>query len=114
MLQTKLIRKQPAPLDAQQQPENNPCLMEFNFGISIDSMLLANGPVFIEKIHIIMNETKAVIHEAFYDFIRDAKSLNKTRQTDRRCIEDTQTVDADEVYQRISHIIPKVGRTVRG
>lgn len=55
-----------------------------------------------------MNETKAVIHEAFYDFIRDAKSLNKLRKNDRRSIEDTRTFDADEVYQRISQIIPKV------
>lgn len=55
-----------------------------------------------------MNETKAVIHEAFYDFIRDAKSLNKIRYKDRRIAEGIQTVDADEVYQRISHIIPKV------
>lgn len=81
------------------------CLAELHFGFSLDSMLIANGPVFIEKIHIVMNETKAVIHEAFYDFIRDAKNLNKKRKIKRI---GTTTVDADEVYQRIYHIIPKV------
>lgn len=79
-------------------------------------MLIANGPVFIEKIHVVMNETKAVIREAFYDFIRDAKTFNKKRKAKRI---GTTTVDADDVYQRIYHIIPRVrlegletGRTV--
>lgn len=68
-------------------------------------MLIANGPVFIEKIHVVMNETKAVIREAFYDFIRDAKNFNKKRKAKRS---GTTTVDADDVYQRIYHIIPRV------
>lgn len=91
---------------------NNLCLTELNFGISLDSMLIANGPVFIEKIHVVMNDTKAVIHDGFYDFIRDAKSLNKSVKKEKRNDNDTTTVDADEIYQRISHIIPKVGTAV--
>lgn len=88
-----------------QQSDSFTCLCEFNFGISLDSTLIANGPVFIEKIHVVMNETKAVIREAFYDFIRDAKNLNTKRKGKRS---GTTTVDADDVYQRIYHIIPRV------
>lgn len=82
--------------------------MEFDFGIFVDSTLIANGPVFIEKLDVVMNETKAVIHEAFYNFIRDAKNLNKKLGITKRNSGAVTTVDAAEVHKRIFHIIPKV------
>lgn len=104
-MQTKFIRGPLSPTDSRAV---DTCLVEFDFGIFVDSMLIANGPVFIEKLHVVMNETKAVIHEAFYNFIRDAKNLNKNLGKTKRNNGAVTTVDAAEVHKRIFHIIPKV------
>lgn len=106
--QSRFFRKLPKPSEGQVQKKTHPILMEFNFGISVDTILTVNGPLLVEKIHIIMNESKAVIHEALYDYIRDAKSLNKVRYNTKGSIENTRIVDADEEYERISQFIPKV------
>lgn len=85
-------------------------------------MLLAKGTPSLEKIQLNINDTKAVVHGGLYDFIRDAKVYRKnlpkptpTRSVSRISVIETNATDdnadgstTDDIYERISPIIPKV------
>lgn len=82
-----------------------PCLAELSFGIALDSVLPATGPLFVEKIELIIKQTKTFIYDGLYDFIRDTNHLNRI---EKKPMKTAQSLDIEELCQRISPIIPKV------
>lgn len=99
----------PSIKDNQQQPQQKtkPCLAEFCFGISLDGSMTTSGPIFIEKLHLVLNETKTYIHDGLYDFVRDSTQVEKMPLS--RNIHQNQATQyaIDEICQRFSPIIPK-------
>lgn len=84
-----------------------PCLAEFSFCIALDGAVTATGPLAVEKMHLVIKQTKTYIHDGLYDFIRDTNHLNRV---ENKPIKSTQSLNIDELCQRISPIIPKVSK----
>lgn len=83
-----------------------PCLAELSFGIALDGVLTATGPIAVEKMQLVIKQTKTYIHDGLYDFIRDTNHLNRV---EKKTNKSTQSLNIDELCQRISPVIPKVG-----
>lgn len=83
-----------------------PCLAELSFGIALDGALTATGPIAVEKMQLVIKQTKTYIHDGLYDFIRDTNHLNRV---EKKTNKSTQSLNIDELCQRISPVIPKVG-----
>lgn len=91
--------------------KNKPCMVELSFGISLDAVLMAQGPLSLEKIQLTMNHTKTTVHGGLYDFIRDVKTEKKRTggaATGTAAKSSSLPMDNNDLYQRISPIIPKV------
>ncbi|XP_055610568.1 protein hobbit isoform X2 [Uranotaenia lowii] len=97
--------------------ECQPCLGELSFGIAMDSVLVAHGPISLEKLQLAMTNTKMVLHGGLYEFIKDAQSQKRRHQMFLRqnsiSLDQVPIFDADstsngsEAYLRIAPIIPK-------
>lgn len=90
-------------------------MVELSFDIALDAVLMAQGPLSLEKIQLTMNHTKTIIHGGLYDFIRDAKKRRSDLKNSpiKAFVPPAQYVsstpfDSNDLYQRISPIIPKV------
>lgn len=90
-------------------------MVELSFDIALDAVLMAQGPLSLEKIQLTMNHTKTIIHGGLYDFIRDTKKRRSDLKNSpiRALAPPPQNVssipfDSNDLYQRISPIIPKV------
>lgn len=92
--------------DVQPPQKLKPSLAELSFGIALDGALTATGPIVVEKLQLVVKQTKTVIHDGLYDFIRDANHLNKTDAI-VKTTKSTASLNIDEICQRISPIIPK-------
>lgn len=88
----------------EQQPKLKPCLAELSFCIALESVLQATGPLCVEKLQLLINQTKTYIHDGLYDFIRDTNHLNLV---ERKPVKSTPPPDIEEICHRISPIIPK-------
>lgn len=111
--QAKILRHYP-PLNKQVPSGTNqkPCLVELSFGIALDGVLMAQGPPSLEKIQLTMNHTKTIIHGGLYDFIRDAKTVKRLAgKSTKPKVNLSTPINSNEVYQRLSPIIPKVIHT---
>lgn len=82
-----------------------PCLAELSFGIALDGAVTATGPLDVEKMQLVIKQTKTYIHDGLYDFIRDTNHLNRV---EKKASKSTQSLNIDELCQRISPVIPKV------
>lgn len=82
-----------------------PCLAELSFGIALDGILTATEPLAVEKMQLNIKETKTYFHDGLYDFIRDSNNSNRI---EKKTTKSTQSLNIDELCQRISPIIPKV------
>lgn len=82
-----------------------PCLAELSFGIALDGAITAAGPLAVEKMQLVIKQTKTYIHDGLYDFIRDTNHLNRI---EKKATKSTQSLNIEELFQRISPIIPKV------
>lgn len=71
--------------------------------------MTAVGPLFVDKMQIIVKQTKTFIHDGLYDFIRD---INRSSHIERNTNKATQSLNIDLLCQRISPIIPKVSVTM--
>lgn len=54
-----------------------PCLAELSFGIALDGAISATEPLAVEKMQLVIKQTKTYIHDGLYDFIRDTNHLNR-------------------------------------
>lgn len=84
-----------------------PCLAELSFGIALDGALTTAGPLAVDKMQLVIKQTKTSIHDGLYDFIRDTNHLNRVENKPSKS---TQSLNIDELCQRISPIIPKVSK----
>lgn len=82
-----------------------PCLAELSFDIALDGAITTTGPLAVEKMQLVVKQTKTYIHDGLYDFIRDTNHLNSVEKQPNKS---TQSLNIDELCQRISPIIPKV------
>ncbi|KAJ8953880.1 hypothetical protein NQ318_019120 [Aromia moschata] len=77
-------------------------LAEFSFGISMETILVAQGPLSVEKLDIRMSHTSAVINGGFYNLAHDTKNKEIVH------VGRTYTYyREDDIFQRIWPIIPK-------
>ncbi|CAG9838728.1 unnamed protein product [Diabrotica balteata] len=77
-------------------------LAEFSFGISLETILVAQGPLSVEKLHIKMSQSSAVINGAFYNIAHDPNKISRKSSIvyEHYCKE-------DDIFQRFRPIIPK-------
>ncbi|XP_026465136.1 protein KIAA0100-like, partial [Ctenocephalides felis] len=54
--------------------DSEPCLVELSFAISLEAMLIAQGPISVEKLNITMKHTKFTVHEGLYSFLTESKN----------------------------------------
>lgn len=83
-----------------------PCLAELSFGIALDGVITACGPLAVDKMQLVIKQTKTCIHDGLYDFIRDTNYVNRVEMKSKP--KSTQSLNIDELCQRISPVIPKV------
>lgn len=103
MFQVKFFRHYvPLPFDTH---KSKPCLAELSFGVGLDAALTAKGPILIDKLQLVVKQTKTFIHDGLYDFIRDASNAKTVGKKPSR---NTTSLNIDEICQRISPIIPKI------
>uniref|UniRef100_A0A1Q3FY95 Putative conserved secreted protein n=1 Tax=Culex tarsalis TaxID=7177 RepID=A0A1Q3FY95_CULTA len=116
--QAKILRHCPTSTSGKKKQVEacQPCLGELSFGIALDSVLVAHGPISLEKLQMAMTNTKMVLHGGLYEFIKDAQQQKRRQQMFMRqnsvCLEQVPGVDMDggdgsEAYLRIAPIIPK-------
>lgn len=85
-----------------------PCLAELSFCIALDGVIAA-GPIAVEKMQLVIKQTKTYIHDGLYDFIRDTNHVNRVENKPKKS---TQSLNIEELCQRISPIIPKVSQKI--
>jgi len=90
------------------QNKNRPCLVEFSFGIALEGVLIAQGPISLEKLQLSMNNTKTILRGGLYDFIRDAKAESHTKVPQTQTIAKASHQYSEDNFQRIAPIVPKV------
>ena len=111
--EVKVLRHYPPLNKKEHNIKEKPCLVELSFGVALDSVLIVKAPS-VEKINLIMNHTKTIIHGGLYDFIRDAKAVKRLNETKPQIIcrpnaaASGASFSNDDLYYRISPIIPKV------
>lgn len=111
MYQAKILRHHDHSKSLNDLHKIKPCLAELSFGISLNSVLIASGPIVLEKMDLTMNQTKTIIHDGLYDYIRDVKSLNtsdKSNKKSKKSNKNETPLIIDEIFQRILPVIPKV------
>nr|XP_023019530.1 protein KIAA0100 [Leptinotarsa decemlineata] len=77
-------------------------LAEFSFGISMETILVAQGPLSVEKLDINMSHSRAVINGGFYNLAQSSKSEKipkMSRYNSSSC--------EDDIFERLKPIIPK-------
>lgn len=90
-----------------------PCMVELSFGISLDAVLIAQGPLSVEKMQLTMNNTKIILHGGLYDFIRDAKKQDGSKPTSPIRVLDVEPTYYDdnefdnETFERLLPVLPK-------
>lgn len=100
-----MLRQYPV-VKSSNESKSKPCLAELSFGIALDAVLIADGQPSLEKINLTMNHTKTIIHGGLYDFIRDAKSVQRDAKPDI-VFNEAPKFNSHDFYERISPIIPK-------
>ncbi|XP_053684386.1 protein hobbit [Sabethes cyaneus] len=111
--QAKILRHCPA--TKKKLGDNQACLGELSFGIAMDSVLVAHGPISLEKLHLAMTNTKVVLHGGLYEFIKDAQNQKRRQQMflQQNSVNlgwaelDEGCQDGSGMYLRIAPIIPK-------
>ncbi|KAG5900629.1 hypothetical protein JTB14_005906 [Gonioctena quinquepunctata] len=93
--ETKILRH------AEQQTKETK-LADFSFGISMETILVAQGPLSVEKLDIRMSHSSAVINGGFYNLAQGSKSTHITHPP-RSNMKDCE----DDIFQRIKPMIPK-------
>lgn len=116
--------------------DSEPCLVELSFAISLEAMLIAQGPISVEvkdlltkfycdnkttvtsdfiikkikfqKLNITMKHTKFTVHEGLYSFLTESKNVNKYQNENQFESIALNKESADDILLRITPIIPKV------
>ncbi|KAJ8969074.1 hypothetical protein NQ317_001149 [Molorchus minor] len=77
-------------------------LAEFSFGISMETILVAQGPLSVEKLDVRMSHSSAVINGGFYNLAHDTRT-KETSGIGKSYIYSSE----DDILQRIWPIVPK-------
>lgn len=92
------------------QSKVQPCMIELSFGIALDAVLIAQGPVALEKLSVSTNNAKAILHNGLFDFIVETKHERELKQAiigyQQEEKREPLTFTLDN-YERIAPVIPK-------
>ncbi|EFA07873.1 UPF0378 protein KIAA0100-like Protein [Tribolium castaneum] len=80
----------------QENQSKQTCLAEFRFGVSMDVILIAQGPLSVEKLNFKMSQTSSIINDSFYSLAHGSKTSPKPSQIE------------DDFLHKILPLIPKV------
>lgn len=111
--QAKVLRHVPPKKSIFGQSNNKcgqPCMIEISFGIALDGVVMAQGPLSLEKLSVSTNNAKTILHNGLYDFILDAqneKELKSILSYNYQQSKDQGTLSSIS-YDKIAPIIPKV------
>lgn len=112
----KILRQCPQrkqSLEGAKLNQSQPCLIELSFGISLEGVLIAQGPLSVEKMQLEMSNTKIILHGGLYDFIRNSRKNygiygeGHEKEIDLRELL-SEGEENDEDFQRLLPILPKV------
>ncbi|CAH0563741.1 unnamed protein product [Brassicogethes aeneus] len=73
-------------------------LAEFSFGISMETILVAQGPLSVEKLDVSMSHSNAIINDGFYSIFHQGNIRKPKHITNYK---------DDDILQRIMPVIPK-------
>ncbi|GAB0095576.1 KIAA0100 [Sergentomyia squamirostris] len=105
-VQAKILRHYPSRKPAiESQAHIKPCLAEINFGVSLEGILIAQGPISVENLQLTVSNTKTNLHDGLYNFIRDFRRTSKGKAPLKNM--DILNVNPQNTYVRICPIIPK-------
>uniref|UniRef100_A0A1B0GN73 FMP27/BLTP2/Hobbit GFWDK motif-containing RBG unit domain-containing protein n=1 Tax=Phlebotomus papatasi TaxID=29031 RepID=A0A1B0GN73_PHLPP len=81
-----------------------PSLAEINFGVALEGILLAQGPISVENLQVTVSNTKTTLHDGLYNFMRDLRRSSSPKKSHPvGCAEK----EGQNAYDCISPIIPK-------
>lgn len=84
-----------------------PCLAELSFDVALDATLIAQGPLSVDNLTLSVNNAKTTVYAGLYDFLNETKQRTKPKTDGLQQLSNTSTKCNNEVYLRISPIIPK-------
>lgn len=110
--QAKILRHVPPKksLFGGQSGVGQPCMIEISFGIALDAVVMAQGPLSLEKLSVSTNNAKTVLHNGLYDFILDTqneKELKSILSYNYQQSKDQGPLSSIS-YDKLAPIIPKV------
>lgn len=76
---------------------NETCLAEFSFGISMETVLVVQGPLSVDKLDFKMSHTTAIINDAFYKLVAGNRGGTSRRYPN----------EDEDVLPKLIPIIPK-------
>lgn len=110
--QAKVLRHVPAKKSPfGQSSHGQPCMIEISFGIALDGVVMAQGPLSLEKLSVSTNNAKTILHNGLYDFILDAqneKELKTILSYNYQQSKESKGPLSALTYDKIAPIIPKV------
>lgn len=91
-----------------------PCMIELSFGIALDAVVIAQGPLALEKLSVSTNNAKAILHNGLFDFIVEARHERELKhaissyhhQDAANAMKEPSSFTLTN-YERIAPIIPK-------
>lgn len=108
----KVLRHLPVkktPFDRQNNAQ--PCMIEVSFGIALDGVLMAQGPLSLEKLSVSTTNSKTILHNGFFDFIVEAQSerdlKNALNSSFTHGKEPVPSALSLITYEKLAPIIPK-------
>lgn len=87
-----------------------PCMIEVSFGIALDAVLMAYGPLSLEKLSVSTNNSKTVLHNGFFDFIVEAQNERDLKHALNSSFthgKDPAPPISILTYEKLAPIIPK-------
>lgn len=81
-------------------------MAELCFDVALDATLIAQGPLSVDNLTLSVNNAKTIVYAGLYDFLNESKLRTKPRDH-LPALSHTSTKCNNEVYLRVSPIIPK-------
>lgn len=75
--------------------------------MALDATLIAQGPLSVDNLTLSVNNAKTTVYAGLYDFLNESKQRTKPKEDGIPAFSNTSTKCNNEVYLRMSPIIPK-------
>uniref|UniRef100_A0A336L3B3 CSON015125 protein n=1 Tax=Culicoides sonorensis TaxID=179676 RepID=A0A336L3B3_CULSO len=107
--QAKVLRHVPAKKTPFGQQTAQPCMIEISFGLALDGVVMAQGPLSLEKLSVSTNNAKTILHNGLYDFILDVQNEKELKSVLSYNYQQKKEQGplSSITYEKIAPIIPK-------